>query len=138
MKQQITVEIFVNAPIEKVWNFWNDPEHIKNWYFASDTWCAPRAENNLAVGGMFKIRMEAKDKSAGFDLEGTYTVIEKEKKIEYVLIGEDKRKVNIEFFAQKNGCRVVESFDPEHMNPHEMQKNGWQSILNNFKKYVEA
>lgn len=136
MKPQITVEVLINVPIEKIWKYWTEPEHIRNWYFASDDWCAPSAENNLRVGGLFKTRMEAKDGSAGFDFEGTYTVVEENKKIEYVIIG--GRRVGIEFVKQDGGYKVVETFEAEDENPLEMQKNGWQAILNSFKSYVEA
>lgn len=137
MKSQITVEVLVNAPGEKVWQCWTQPEHITQWCFASDDWCAPKSENNLRVDGVFTTRMEARDGSAGFDFGGTYTVVEKNKRLEYTMTGEDVRKVSIDFVAEGDGCRVVESFDPENENSLELQKNGWQSILDNFKKYVE-
>lgn len=138
MKPQITVEVFVSAPVEKAWEYWNEPEHITQWCFASDDWCAPRVENNLSVGGTFKTRMEAKDGSVGFDLEGIYTAVELHKKIEYTLSGDDARKVSILFVAEGDGCRVVETFEAEGENSLELQKNGWQSILNNFKKYTDG
>ena len=134
MKTWITVETFVKAPIEKVWAFWNEPEHITKWAFGSDDWCAPRATNDLRVGGKLIVRMEAKDGSAGFDMEGTYTTVELNKKIEYAL---GDRRVTINFTPKDGGCSIVESFEAEDVNPIEMQKNGWQTILNNFKKHVE-
>ncbi len=135
MNPQITVEVFINAPIEKIWKYWTTPEHIQNWCFASDDWSAPYAENDLRVGGTFKTRMEARDKSEGFDFEGAYTAIEENKKIEYTILG--GRNVSIEFIEQDIGYKVVETFDPEDINSLEIQKGGWQSILDNFKKYVE-
>jgi uncharacterized protein YndB with AHSA1/START domain len=138
MRPQITVAVLINAPVEKIWKYWTEPEHIVQWCFASDDWCAPRAENDLRVDGTFKTRMEAKDGSGGFDFEGTYTAVEENKKIEYVMIGADERKVSVRFEKQGDGYSVIETFDAEDENPLEMQKNGWQAILNNFKKYVEA
>jgi uncharacterized protein YndB with AHSA1/START domain len=135
MESQITVEVLVNAPIEKVWEYWTKPEHIVNWNFASSDWCSPNAVNDLKVGGEFNFRMEAKDGSGGFDFQGTYSLVEPNKKIEYTII--DGRKVTIEFGEEGGGCRVVETFEAEKINPLEMQKSGWQAILNNFKKYVE-
>ena len=135
MESQITVEILVNAPIGKVWEYWTKPEYIVNWNFASDDWCAPKAVNDLKVGGEFNFRMEARDGSTGFDFQGTYDLVEPNKKIEYTIIG--GRKVVIEFREEGNECRVVETFEAEKINPLEMQRGGWQAILNNFKKYIE-
>lgn len=138
MKSKITVEAFINASIEKIWAYWTQPEHIMHWNFASDDWCSPKAENDLRVGGTFKTRMEAKDKSAGFDFEGVYTMVEEYTKIEYTMSGDDAREVSIEFVKQAGGYTVRETFDAEEENSFEMQKTGWQSILDNFKKYAEA
>lgn len=135
MKAWITVETFVEAPIEKVWSYWNEPDHITKWAFASDDWHAPWAKNDLRVGGKLIVRMEAKDGTAGFDLEGTYTHVEEYKKIEYIM---GDRKVKIEFVAQDVGCVVTESFEAEDENSLEMQQAGWQAILDNFKKHVES
>ena len=132
----ITVEITINATVESVWSYWTEPKHITNWYFASDDWHAPKAENDLKVNGKFKTRMAARDGSADFDFEGVYTKILKYKTIEYVL--GDERRVAISFSAVGTKTKVVESFDPENENPYEMQKVGWQSILDNFRKYVES
>lgn len=136
MTQQITITALINAPVEKVWNYWTAPEHIINWNFASDDWCAPSAENDLRIGGKFKSRMEAKDGSFGFDFEGVYTEVKQHERIEYVL--GDNRKVKIEFVKKDIQVEVIETFDPETINPIEMQRDGWQAILNNFKKYVES
>ncbi len=132
----ITIETIINAPIEKVWGYWTEPEHITKWCQASADWHAPRATNDLKVGGMFVTRMEAKDGSVGFDFGGTYTVVELYKKIEYVMDGEDKRKVSIQFIEENDCVKIIEAFDPETINTPERQQEGWQAILNNFKKYV--
>jgi uncharacterized protein YndB with AHSA1/START domain len=135
---KITVETIINAPIEKVWEYWNNPEDIKKWAFASDDWEAPEAENDLKVGGRFKTTMAAKDGSESFDIRGTYTVVEEHKLIEYDMDGEDRRHVKIEFDATPEGVKVIETFDPENENSEEMQRGGWQAILDNFKKYAEG
>jgi len=132
----ITVETTVKAPIANIWSYWTEPKHITKWCFASDDWHAPHAENDLHVKGKFKTTMAAKDGSAGFDFTGVYTRIEKYKAIEYVI--PDGRKVKIYFSDLGNQTKVVESFDPENENPLEMQKGGWQSILDNFRIYSES
>jgi uncharacterized protein YndB with AHSA1/START domain len=132
----ITVETTVKAPIEKIWSYWNEPEHIIKWYFASDDWQAPFAENDLWVNGKFKIRMAAKDGNSSFDFEGVYTKIVKHERIEYTI--PDGRKVIITFSGRGGDTKVVESFDAETVNQYELQKGGWQAILNNFKKYTES
>lgn len=134
----ITVQIIVKAPISKVWEFWNKPEHITKWAFASNDWEAPKAENDLRMGGKFKTVMAAKDKSASFDFTGTYAVVEEPKLIEYVMDGHDSRHVKVEFSEVPEGVKIEETFDPEQENPEDMQRNGWQAILENFKKYVET
>jgi uncharacterized protein YndB with AHSA1/START domain len=135
MKNPITIEAVVSAPIEKVWACWNEPIHITRWAFASDDWEAPAAENDLRVGGKFKTVMAAKDKSAGFDFTGTYTNIELHTVIEYDM--DDGRHVKTEFFETSEGVKIISTFDPENENPEEVQREGWQAILNNFKKYTE-
>lgn len=135
-KTVITVENTINAPVEKVWEFWTKPEHIIKWNNASDDWHTPRAENDLKVGGKFVARMEAKDGSMGFDFSGVYDAVRTNEYIEYTL-GDD-RKVKINFSAQGNKTKVVESFEAENTHSIEMQKGGWQAILDNFKKYTEA
>lgn len=131
----ITIESVVNAPVSKVWEFWNNPEHITKWAFASDDWEAPHAENDLRVGGKFTTRMSAKDGSEGFDFTGKYSTVNEQDLIEYEM--SDGRQVKIKFEETPQGTRITETFDPENENPLEMQKQGWQAILNNFKKYVE-
>ncbi len=131
----ITVNADINAPLEKVWNFWTLPEHIIKWNNASDDWHTPYAENDLRTGGEFQSRMEAKDGSMGFDFRGIYDNVELHKLIEYTL--GDGRKVQISFSENDNQTRVSEKFEAEAENSVELQQNGWQSILNNFKKYTE-
>ena len=132
----ITVQTTVNAPIEKVWKFWTEPGHIIQWNNASDDWHTPRAENDLRVGGKFSARMEAKDGSFGFDFGGDYTNVIEHKIIEYIL--GDGRKVKIEFSSEGDTTTVVETFDAENTHSAEMQRSGWQAILDNFKKYTET
>lgn len=132
----LTVETVVNAPVEKVWNYWSDPKHIVNWCFAIDTWHAPAATNDLRVGGTFSTTMAAKDGSFSFDFGGVYDEVIEHKLIEYTL--GDGRKVKITFDGKGNETKVVETFDAEDQNPLEMQQGGWQAILDNFKKYTEA
>lgn len=134
--EQITVTATVNAPIEKVWKAWTTPADITQWCNASDDWHAPKAENDLRPGGSFSTRMEARDGSFGFDWGGVYDEVETNKVIAYTM--EDGRKCRITFTADGDTTKVVESFDPETQNPIDMQRDGWQAILNNFKKYTEA
>ena len=132
----IIVESIINAPVEKIWNYWTAPEHISNWCAASDDWHTPSAENDLRTGGKFSYRMEAKDGSFGFDFGGVYDEVITNKLIAYT-IG-DGRKVKITFSTQGAQTKVVESFEAESTNPIEMQRSGWQAILDNFKKYTET
>ncbi|KOP68158.1 polyketide cyclase [Bacillus sp. FJAT-18019] len=132
----ITVETVVHSPVEKVWEYWTDPKHITGWNAASEDSHTPYAENDLKVGGTFVSRMEAKDGSFGFDFTGVYDEVNKNERISYTI--PDGRKVKIEFFSQDNDTRVVESFDAEDSNEIEMQRAGWQAILDNFKKYAES
>jgi uncharacterized protein YndB with AHSA1/START domain len=135
MRKAITVATLIKAPIEKVWTYWSEPIHITQWNFASTDWCAPRATNDLTKGGKFSFRMEAKDASFGFDLEGVYDQVEIQKRIGYTL--SDGRKVMVEFVIDGSTCKVVEEFEAETENSEELQRAGWQAILDNFKKYVE-
>lgn len=134
--ESITIEATVHAPVEEVWKHWNQPEHITKWCHASDDWHAPHAENDLRVGGQFTTRMEAKDGSFGFDFGGVYDEVRTNEFISYT-IG-DGRKVAITFISQGNDTKVIETFDAEETNSVDMQRAGWQSILDNFKKYSEA
>jgi uncharacterized protein YndB with AHSA1/START domain len=133
---KIKIETTVNSNIAAVWSAWITPEDINQWNFASDDWHNPRSENDLRVGGQFSYRMEAKDGSMGFDFEGTYTKVIENEFIEYIL-GDD-RSVSIEFIPVKDGIKVVEIFDTEDENSAELQRQGWQSILDNFAKHVES
>lgn len=136
MKTDVTVETIVNAPVEKVWKYWNEPNHITQWCFAIDTWHAPKAENDLRVGGKLITTMAARDGSMSFDFEGVYDKVENNKLIEYTIA--DGRKVKIVFTPNGNETKVTETFETETTNPVEMQRGGWQAILDNFKKYTES
>ena len=135
-KIAITVEALVKAPIGKVWSSWTDPKHITKWNQASDDWHSPHAENDLRTGGKFKTTMAAKDGSMSFDFEGVYTKVQQHKVIEYAMA--DGRKVSVVFSQNGNQTKVVETFDPESENPIEMQRGGWQAILDSFRKYTES
>lgn len=135
-KTIITIEAAIHASVEKVWYIWTNPDHIIKWNNASPDWHTSRAENDLRIGGRFLSRMEARDGSSGFDFTGTYTKVEPLKQIDYTL--DDSRKVQASFVSKGNVTVVKETFEAEETNPVEMQRNGWQAILNNFKKYVEV
>src|SRR4026208_2358183 len=132
----ITIENTVNTPVEKVWEYWTKPEHIMKWNNASDDWHTTRAENDLRPGGSFLSRMEAKDGSFGFDFGGIYDAVRKNEYIEYTM--GDGRNVKVTVSTQGNKTKVVTNFEAESTNSVEMQKGGWQAILDNFKKYTEA
>jgi uncharacterized protein YndB with AHSA1/START domain len=132
----ITLESLIEAPVKKVWVCWTKPEHIIHWNHASDDWHSPKAENDLQVAGRFNVRMEAKDGSMGFDFEGVYVEVKEYKLIKYKLA--DGRAVTIQFSEMDNKTKVIESFDAETENSIELQKRGWQAILDNFKKYTEG
>lgn len=133
---EISIDTTVSAALEEVWSAWVTPGDIKKWNFASDDWCCPDARLDLKVGGRFNYRMEAKDGSIGFNFEGTFTSIDINKNIEYVL--GDNRKVKVSFYETENGIKVVETFETEDENSAELQRQGWQSILNNYKRHVET
>ena len=133
---KITVETAVKAPLERVWQAWNNPEDIKRWNAASGDWHTPRSSVDLREGGKFSSRMEAKDGSMGFDFEGTYTRIVPQRLVEY-RIG-DGREVSVEFREQDGRIVVRETFDAETQNPAEMQRRGWQAILDSFARHVEG
>ena len=135
-KNVITVESIINAPVERVWEYWTKPEHIVKWNHASDDWHSPWSKNDLRVGGSFSARMEAKDGSMGFDFGGVYNVIKTNEYIEYTIA--DGRKVQVSFSGSGNKTKVVETFEAESTNPVELQRGGWQAILDNFKKYTET
>jgi uncharacterized protein YndB with AHSA1/START domain len=131
----ICVQVNINAPAEKVWKLWTTPDDIVKWNHASDDWHTTRAANDLRRGGKFLSRMEARDGSTGFDFEGVYETIKANKLIEYFIV--DGRKVRIDFSANKNTTKVVETFEAENVYSIEQQRSGWQAILNNFKEYAE-
>ncbi|MDD2938379.1 MAG: SRPBCC family protein [Proteiniphilum sp.] len=132
---KITVQSTIQADTQKVWDFYTQPEHIIGWNFASDDWHCPRATNDLRVGGKFSARMEAKDGSYGFDFNTLYDEVEVHEKIAYTM--EDGRKAAITFSGENGATLVTVTFDAENQNDLEMQRSGWQAILDNFKKYVE-
>ncbi|MBK9592772.1 MAG: SRPBCC domain-containing protein [Crocinitomicaceae bacterium] len=136
MKTKITVETIVKVPVQKAWEVWSQPHHIINWNFASPDWHCPKAENDLQTGGNYSWTMAAKDGSMSFDFGGTYSKVELHKKIESVL--EDKRNVQVEFLDQGQETRVIETFEAEDQNPIDMQRMGWQAILDNYKNYAES
>ena len=133
---KISIETVVNADLNKVWNAWNNPADIKTWNTAQDDWHTTRSTVDLREGGKFSSRMEAKDGSAGFDFEGTYTRVVPNKRIESRM--GDGREIVVEFAKQGDGVLVKETFDAENENPPELQRQGWQAILDNFRRHVEA
>lgn len=132
----ITIETLVHAPINLVWDTWNSPNHVVHWNHASDDWHSPKAENNFVVGGKFVYRMEAKDNSFGFDFSGTYEEIVDKKRVVTRL--DDNRLVKTEFYGENDSVRIVETFEAEDQNSIELQREGWSSILNNYKLYTES
>lgn len=132
---KITVGVRIHAPIEKVWEFWTKPEYIVKWNQASEDWHTPYAENDLRKGGRFLSRMESKDKSQGFDMTGTYDEVKPLEKIVYTM--DDGRAVTILFTAQGQFTELAEVFEAETTFPAEYQKEGWQSILDQFKQFTE-
>jgi uncharacterized protein YndB with AHSA1/START domain len=131
----ITIQTTVKIPVAQAWTLSTLPEHITKWNFANDEWHCPSATNDLRVGGKFSSRMEAKDGSFGFDFEGVYEAVIPHERIEYIL--EDGRKVKITFTEKDGETTITEIFDPESENSIELQQQGWQAILNNYKKYAE-
>lgn len=132
---KLTIRATILANVQKVWDYYTMPEHIVNWNFAIDSWHCPSATNNLSVGGKFTSRMEAKDGSFGFDFEGIYEEVIQHKKLSYAMA--DGRKASIEFIPGPDKTEIIIHFDAEQENPVDMQRDGWQAILNNFKQYVE-
>ncbi|SFM60340.1 Uncharacterized conserved protein YndB, AHSA1/START domain [Algoriella xinjiangensis] len=132
----ITVQTTINAPLDKVWFAFNNPEDIVKWNQASPDWHCPKAENDLQNGGTLKSTMAAKDGSFQFEFEAKYDEIIPNKFIRYYIA--DGRKVEIDFMEENNSTVITEKFDPENQNPEEMQRQGWQAILDSFKNYVET
>ena len=133
---EITIETQVKSDLKTVWDAWNNPEDIKEWNAASDDWHTTKSTVDLREGGTFSSKMEAKDGSVGFDFSGTYTRVVDHKVIEYTL--GDGRLVKVEFGEGDGGVIVKETFDAESQNDADQQRKGWQSILDNFSRYVEA
>lgn len=136
MAAKVTINTTVNAPIEKVWAYYTQPAHITQWNFAADDWQCPAAENDLRPGGKYTARMEAKDGSFGFDFEAVYDEVTENKKIGYTMA--DGRMATTEFEAEDGKTKLITTFDAEETNPVEMQQQGWQAILDNFKNYTET
>lgn len=135
-KTAITVEAVIKASVEKVWKFWSEPKHITQWCNASDDWHAPYAENDLRLNGKFKTTMAAKDGSMSFDFGGVYTNVLSNQVIEYIM--DDGRKAKITFSGNGTQTKVTETFEAEDINSIEMQRGGWQAILDSFRKYTES
>lgn len=133
---KVTISQKITAPIEKVWYIWTNPNHIIKWNFASDDWYCPKASNDLKVGWKFVATMSSKDWKFSFDFEWVYTKVEENKLIEYEMA--DGREVSVRFEVIDNKVKVTETFDSENENPIDMQRDWWQAILDNFKKYVEG
>lgn len=134
--QRITIDITILAPVEKVWDYFNEPKHIEKWNFPDETWHTTKAESDFKVGGRFNYHMEAKDKSYGFDFSGVFDEIIEYELVKYTL--DDGRKVEVRFNKiDENTTEIFQTFDPETQNSREMQRDGWYAILNNFHKYVE-
>lgn len=134
-REKIRVETTLNVPVEKAWECFTEPKHIIKWNFASADWDCPVASNNLYPGGRFNYRMEARDGSVGFDFTGRYTYVDFNRSIIYQI--DDKREVSIEFTQVGEETRITETFEAEDVHPVEMQRDGWQAILNNYKKHTE-
>lgn len=130
----IEVSTVVPTTLEEAWDYWNAPKHIVNWYFASEDWHTPTASNNVEVEGTFDYRMEAKDGSFGFNFIGTYDDVKKHSFVKATL--GDGRSLEVTFKDLGNGIKVVERFELEQENSEELQRSGWQSILNQYTKYV--
>jgi uncharacterized protein YndB with AHSA1/START domain len=136
-EKTITVQAVINAPVEQVWKLYTEPEHVMKSNNASNDWHTPRAENDLKVGGKFLYRMEAKDGSSGFDFGGTYAQVKTDELIEYSI--SDGRKIEVIFTKYDDArTKIATTFEAENANPIEIQRDGWQAILKNFKKYVET
>jgi uncharacterized protein YndB with AHSA1/START domain len=134
MAEKITVQVSINANKNKAWEYYTNPKHIINWNFADPTWHCPKAENDMKVGGIYNARMEAKDGSFGFDFKVIYTEIKIGEGFTYEFEG---RLATITFSEKGNTTDINVVFDPETENSIELQKNGWQAILNNYKNYTE-
>jgi len=135
MDSLISIDVTVHAPKDTAWNLWTSPEHIIHWNFASPGWHCPEATNDLKPGGLFSYRMASRDGQYAFDFSGQYTLVEPGSRIAFTL--DDGRQVRIRFEQQGEHTHVLQEFEPENMNPQELQREGWQAIMNHFKHYVE-
>jgi uncharacterized protein YndB with AHSA1/START domain len=133
---KVIIQANVSDNIKKAWEYYTQPAHITKWNFATDDWMCPDASNDMRIGGKYIARMEAKDGSFGFDFEAVYNEISDGEKFTYVM--PDNREVNVIFNQNGDAIEVTVKFDAETENPIELQREGWQSILNNFKKYTET
>lgn len=136
MSTRITISAQINKPVAHVWNVWTEPAHIMQWNAASDDWHCPKATNDLRTGGKFSSTMAARDGSFSFDFEGVYDDVQPHKRIAYTMA--DGRSCEIIFEEKAGGTLVTEAFDAEAQNPVEMQRGGWQAILDRFKAHAEA
>lgn len=134
--KQITVKANIKAPLTMVWKCWTEPNHVQNWNFANNDWHCPTAESDFTIGGEFHYMMAAKDGSFSFDFWGTFMNIQEEKSLEIIL--GDGRKMTVLFEGIGEETIITEIFEPEEINSIELQKEGWQAILDNFKKYAEG
>lgn len=134
--KKITIQATVSATRQKTWDYYTQPDHITGWNFATEDWHCPTASNDMRIGGKYRARMEAKDGSFGFDFEATYNEIVKGESFIYAMT--DGREVNVNLESRGNQTEITVTFEAERQNSFEMQRNGWQAILNNFKKYVET
>ena len=134
--EKIIISTNVNAKIEKVWQYYNQAQHIIHWNFATDEWCCPKVETDFIEGGKYLARMEAKDGSFGFDFEAVFDEIREPEWVAYTM--GDGRRAEIEFREEGEKTVVKISFDPDQSHSREMQRDGWQAILSNFKKYAET
>jgi uncharacterized protein YndB with AHSA1/START domain len=132
----ITIKASILANAEKVWNYYTQPAHITQWNFATPEWHCPHAENDLRAGGKYLARMEARDGSFGFDFEAVYTGVKAHERLDYVIT--DGRKVTVELTPVGSTTEIIVSFEAETENSPELQRDGWQAILNNFRNYVES
>lgn len=132
----IEVTALTAAPRSTAWQAFTDPNHVVNWNFAGDDWCCPSCSNDVRVGGTWNSRMEARDGSFGFDFESTYTEVGPERLLRLTMA--DGRRWEVEFADEDGGTRITERFDPESENPHDMQRMGWQLILDRFAAYAST
>ncbi|MBK7763764.1 MAG: SRPBCC domain-containing protein [Bacteroidetes bacterium] len=136
LKPTITVKTTVQVSPEKAWEIWTTPQHIMQWNHASEDWHTPAAENDVRKDGKFSFTMAAKDGSFSFDFAGVYTKVEKNKHLAYAMA--DGREVSVDFLGDTNQTEIIETFEAENENSIELQQQGWQNILDNFKKHCES